>query len=294
MTRVLVTGSEGFIGKKTVSRLRSEGLNVFTLDLVGEGEKHFIGDIATTPLDQIFTLASPEIVIHAAAQTDVMASFENPSRDFLTNAFGTMRLLDASRKVNVKTFVYIHSGGAIYDSNQPMPLTEDSKEKPISPYGVSKRAGENLVEVMCNKYGINWTSLALSNVYGNVIENPKGVVYEFWKRLSEHKDCQINGARVTRDFVHVDDVIDAIFSASVRPINARVNISSGSETSLLELFELICNCLGVFPTPIFMEPKAGEMLRSCLSNELARELLGWKPKISISEGMTSSFPNKDN
>lgn len=293
MNSVIVTGSEGFLGKKIVSRFRSEGLNVYTFDLTGAGEKHFVGDIATAPLDEMLTLASPDLVVHAAAQTDVMTSFENPTRDLMTNSLGTLRLLEASHKVGVKNFVYIHSGGAVYDSNQPMPLTEKSREKPISPYGVSKRAGEDLVAVLCNRYGMNWTSLALSNVYGDVRENLKGVVYEFWNHLSQNLQCQINGTGVTRDFVYVDDVIEAIFLASTHPINTRVNISSGSESTLIEVYEIICHCLGVFPKPILLEPRAGEISRSRMSNALAKELLGWQPKISILEGISRSLPGQE-
>ena len=293
MTRVLVTGSEGFLGKKTVTRLKREGYIVYTLDIVGSGEKHYVGDIAVIDLDPIFSDAAPEIVVHTAAQTDVMRSFEDPGRDFLTNAYGTLRLVNASQKIKVKTFVYIHSGGAVYDSNQSMPLSEHSSEKPISPYGVSKRAGENIVQIMCKQNGINWASLALSNVYGNVHENPKGVIYEFWKRLIDQRECQINGLETTRDFIHVDDVIEAIFLAFANPPNVRVNISSGVETSLLELHELICKVLGISQKARIMNPREGEVLRSCLSNKLADQLLHWKPKMSISDGLVSAFSERE-
>jgi UDP-glucose 4-epimerase len=294
MTQVLITGSEGFIGKKTVLRFQREGYDVYTLDLQGSGEKHFAGDISSFDLDEIFKAASPEIVIHTAAQTDVMTSFRDPENDFLTNSYGTLRLMSASKTFGVKTFIYIHSGGAVYDSSQPMPLTERSVEKPVSPYGISKQAGENYVQVISTHHGINWASLALSNVYGDVDENPKGVIFEFWKRLTVHEECQINGSDVTRDFIHVDDVVDSIYLATLNPPNSRINISSGTEISLLNLYELICDCMEVSQKPKIMKPRNGEVLRSCLSNKLAKELLGWEPKVSISSGISRALLAKEN
>jgi UDP-glucose 4-epimerase len=289
MTRVLVTGSEGFIGKKSVLRFRHQGYDVYTLDRVGSGEKHYVGDIATLELNGIISAVLPEIIVHTAAQTDVMSSFADPEQDFLTNAYGTLRLLMASQEFNVKTFVYIHSGGAVYDSNQPMPLSEISLEKPISPYGVSKSTGENFVRIMCSYHGINWASLALSNVYGDFKENPKGVIFEFWKGLTTQQECQINGTQVTRDFIHVDDVVEAILLSTIRPPNRRVNISSGIEISLLETYELLSDLLGVSQNVRMEPPRSGEVLRSCLNNALASELLKWKPKISMKEGLSRAL-----
>jgi UDP-glucose 4-epimerase len=289
MTRILVTGSEGFIGKKSVSRFRDEGYDVYTLDRVGSGEKHYVGDIAVLELNEIFGAVRPEIIIHTAAQTDVMFSFADPARDFLTNAYGTLRLLIASQEFNVKTFVYTHSGGAVYDSNQTMPLSENSLEKPISPYGVSKSSGENFVRVMCTRFGMNWASLALSNVYGSFKENPKGVIFEFWKGLTSRQECKINGSQVTRDFIHVDDVVDAIFLSVIKPPNRRLNISSGTETSLLEAYELLSDQLKVSQKVNIDPPRSGEVLRSCLSNVLASEFLNWKPKISLEQGLSKAL-----
>jgi UDP-glucose 4-epimerase len=287
VSRILVTGSEGFIGKKAVERFREDGHDVFTLDILGSGNQHFVVDLIGDDLQRLFEECRPELVIHTAAQTDVSKSFEDPLRDFQINVLGTLNLLLACQKI--ETFVYLHSGGAVYDSSANLPLTEESNEFPISPYGASKRAAEDLVRIICEKYSISWTSLALSNVYGNVSENPKGVVYQFWRNLKSNKVCEINGPNVTRDFVYVEDVVEAIVLASSAKLNTRLNISSGQEISLIELYDLICKVMGMGGAPILLEERKGDVTRSCLSNARAKSLLNWMPKTSLSQGLSKSL-----
>jgi UDP-glucose 4-epimerase len=287
VSRILVTGSEGFIGRKAVERFRQGGHEVFTLDVLGSGEQHFVVDLVCDDLKRIFEICRPELVIHTAAQTDVSKSFEDPIRDFEINVLGTLNLLLASQKI--KTFIYLHSGGAVYDSNATLPLTEKSNEFPVSPYGASKRAAEDIVRIICEKNSISWTSLALSNVYGDVIDNPKGVIYQFWHNLMSNKSCEINGPSVTRDFVHVEDVVDAIVLASSAKLNTRLNISSGHEISLIELYDQICEIMGMETPPILRKERKGDVTHSCLSNARAKSLLNWAPKTSLAEGLNKSL-----
>ena len=287
MTRVLITGSEGFIGKKAVERFRNDGHDVSTLDVLGSGHQHFLVDLACGDLKKIFEACRPELVIHAAAQTDVSRSFDDPRRDFESNVLGTINLLLASRKV--ESFIYLHSGGAVYDSSANLPLTENSVECPVSPYGASKRAAEDLVRIICERHSISWTSLALSNVYGSVRENPKGVIYQFWRNLMSNQACEINGPDVTRDFVYVEDVVEAIVLASSAKLNTRLNISSGKEISLIELYSLICEEMGKEDKPILLEERKGDVTRSCLSNARAKSLMNWTPKTSLTQGLNMSL-----
>lgn len=287
MARVLVTGSEGFIGKKTVERFRKDGHDVFTLDVLGSENQHFLIDLVTDNLKSVFDTCRPELVIHTAAQTDVSRSFDDPRQDFEINVLGTINLLQAGQEI--KNFIYLHSGGAVYNSNANLPLTENSDELPVSPYGASKRAAEDLVRIICEKHSISWTSLALSNVYGSVRENPKGVIYQFWRNLMLNQVCEINGPDVTRDFVYVEDVVEAIVLASNANLNTRLNISSGKEISLIELYSLICEEMGKKNKPIFLEERNGDVTRSCLSNARAKSLLNWSPKTSLIQGLKLSL-----
>jgi len=285
MKSILVTGSEGFIGRQATVSLRRLGFNVSTLDILPGGENHFQADIFDVDLKAIFSEAKPEVIIHGAAQVSVPQSFVNPKRDLEVNGIGTLRVALAALESGCKNVVYLASGGAIYDSNEPMPLTEESRERAVSPYGASKNLGENYTRILSEKFKSSWTSLALSNVYGGPELCAKGVIYEFWKSLSNNQQPIINGAHVTRDFVHVNDVVRAIVLAIERPTNTRVNISSGTETSLIALFNLVKTILNVDLEPILLDPIVGDVQRSCLDNSLAKELLRWSPEIGLKEGL---------
>ena len=175
-----------------------------------------------------------------------------------------------------------------------MPLTERSPERPVSPYGLSKRLGEDYVRVLSAKAGTSWTSLALSNCYGQVEDHQRGVIFQFWKALSEERVPTIYGPDVTRDFIHVSDVVAAILKAIENPINTRVNVSSQTEISLLDLYRKIATIIKSEIEPNILSSKSGDVLRSSLSNQKAKELLGWKPLINLESGLEISLPRAGN
>ena len=294
MAKVLVTGSSGFVGRYLVNALRKLGHEVFLLDLVKGIESQTATDI--TDFNEVSNLVSqvkPEIVIHLAAQVDVLTSLIDPKSDLLTNGIGTLNIIEAAFINGCKNFCYIHSGGAIYDSNSNLPLSERSPELPQSPYGLTKNLAEGYVRIFAEKNGAQWSSLALSNCYGPIDEHGRGVIYNFAKALSSGTTPVIYGKDVTRDFIFVSDVVDAICLAVSKPTNMRVNISSNSETSLLELYFEIAREVGDSSiNPIINEPKFGEIRRSRLSNLLAQEILGWRPKIELSKGLRLSLSGK--
>ena len=294
MKKVLVTGSKGFIGRHLVDALQGTEYEIFTLDVKNEKAGDSSVDISTADLDSIFLRIKPDVVIHLAAQVDVTESFVNPIRDLEINGIGTLKVLHASQTVGCNNFIYVASGGAIYDSDSPMPLTERSPERPVSPYGLSKRLGEDYVRVLSAKAGTSWTSLALSNCYGQVEDHQRGVIFQFWKALSEERVPTIYGPDVMRDFIHVSDVVAAILKAIENPINTRVNISSQTEISLLDLFRKIATIMRSEIEPNILSSKSGDVLRSCLSNQKAKELLGWKPLINLESGLEISLPRVGN
>lgn len=292
MQKVLVTGSSGFIGSKVVIRLRQKGYAVFTLDLLPGDENHFALDIASPEIANVFSKLKPDCVIHLAAQIDVTQSFLDPVNDLQINGFGTLNLLLNSLENSCDNFIYVHSGGAIYDSKNMLPITENGIELPVSPYGLSKQIAEGYVRTLSKQYGLGWTSLALSNCYGNLKENRKGVIYEFAMKIINQEQAKINGADVTRDFIHVDDVVSAIVLAVSRPLNQRINISSGTETSLIFLYQKIASLLGSSIEPIIQPIRNGDVIHSSLANAKARELLKWSPAVDLDIGLASSIANR--
>ena len=131
---------------------------------------------------------------------------------------------------------------------------------------------------------------ALSNIYGSVLSRKAGVIFEFWNALSKGRPPVIYGKDVTRDFLHVDDAVKAVVLASLKPTNTRVNISSSTEITLLSLYEMIRGHLGVELEPIIKAARNGEILRSCLDNTKAKNVLNWSPKINLETGIQLSIP----
>jgi UDP-glucose 4-epimerase len=291
MQTVLITGSEGFIGREAAKHMIQLGFKVFTTDLreSNYSQDHRVADLSNVNCWVDFQDLSPDLIIHLGAQVDVRDSFINPTNDLLVNAFGTLKLLEYGISKGITNFIYINSGGAIYGAGQELPTRETQNDFPISPYGATKLIGESYVRILCSQFNVNWTSLALSNCYGPVTDHGKGVIYEFCKAVDSGEMAVINGKDVTRDFIYVGDVLRAIELAVKEPVNSRVNISSNSETSLGELYSEVCSIKKVQENCRYRDPAPGEVLRSRLDNSLARELLGWEPMTSLKEGLKLSL-----
>jgi UDP-glucose 4-epimerase len=291
MEKVLLVGGDGFIGKAVAAKLTKLGIDFEVVDIRPGGTK---ADIVKDDLEEIFQRFKPSAVVHLAAQIDVRESFVNPVHDLEVNILGTVRLLEAANKAQCRNFVYIASGGAIYDSEGILPHKENANQLPVSPYGVSKGAAEEYVRVLSTRYGSQWSSLALSNCYGPVREHGRGVIYQFWRAISQKEIAKINGPEVTRDFVHVEDVADAICLAIQKPVNRRLNISSNTEISLIDLYKMIAAELGSSLAPEMHSANPGEVLRSKLDNSLALKLLGWAPRIDLEAGIKTALRSNGN
>jgi UDP-glucose 4-epimerase len=290
MPRILVTGSEGFIGSRLASKL-GDSAEIYRLD-VKESinlQNFYNVDINSSKLSDVFSEIKPDVVIHLAAQISVLDSLNDPMTDLMINGAGTLNLVRTALASGVKNFCYINSGGAIYDKNSNLPISEDALTHPQSPYGASKLLGEYYVQIFCEAAGVGWSSLALSNCYGPVRAHGKGVIYQFWKAISENRIPDIFGSEVTRDFIHVDDVIAAVQCAIDRPTMSRINISSATETNLIEVFNSIKVILRSNINPNVLEPGFGEVRRSSLNNARAKLILGWEPKISFQDGLRESL-----
>jgi UDP-glucose 4-epimerase len=286
-----VTGSEGFIGKSLCKQLSQlpEQFELFTLDKVGNGHNHTCADITLNDLSGAFKQVNPEVVVHLAGNVSVSYSVSNPLEDFNLNAKGTLAVLLATKDTKCKNFVYVTSGGAIYDSTVLMPLNENSPIKPISPYGLSKLFAEGYVRVLSESRQSGWSSLAFSNVYGSVSDQKQGVIFRFWDDIRNGRRPTIFGEKASRDFIHVDDAVSALIKAIEKPVNTRLNISSNTSTKLVDLLIEIQRIMNSNVTPIIEELPNVEVEWSQLDNGKAQQLLAWSPVIDLKNGLKRSL-----
>lgn len=295
MQKVLVTGSEGFIGSAVSKYLRNLDFDVCGVDInmARPDKSNFQVDITSPNMNELIERIRPNFIIHIAAQIQVSESFINPRNDLIINAWGTLNLVQSALSNGVDNFCYINSGGAIYDQSGQLPVTESSLVKPLSPYGASKYLGEEYLRILSSENSMRWSSLALSNCYGPINIHKKGVIYSLATSITSDQAPEIYGSDVTRDFIYISDVTDAIACAMKIPSMSRVNISSGIETSLLELYKEISASLNFKKEAKISESRPGEIVRSCLSNEKARQLWGWSPKIDIKTGINLALHSKE-
>jgi UDP-glucose 4-epimerase len=282
MKRILVTGASGFISSYLIEQLKKLDYEVFLTDIrSGQFKLDCKCDINSLALDKFISRIVPDTIIHLAAQTHVVTSFENPTLDLESNVKGTVNIIQSALKVGCENFIYLNSAGAIYDYSKDFPATEETAVKPISPYGISKLMAESYLQILAKNGNLSWTSLALSNVYGSIIFN-------FYQDLKLMRDSNLWGEDSSRDFVYVDDVVKAILLAIESPQNCRINISSAKETKVSLVFDLLSEILGVKGNLILNEMRSGEILRSSVSNSKAKQLLNWRPEIDFRHGLELS------
>ncbi len=305
MASVLVTGGAGFIGSNLVDRLLGDGHEVTVIDDLSTGKLDNLADaertagerlrveradIAGDDLDGVVARAAPRVVFHLAAQIDVRHSVEDPLHDARVNLLGTVRLLEASRRSGVAKVVVTSSGGCIYGEPDlaDLPLAEDHPGHPASPYGASKRALEEYLHTYAALYGLRWTSLALGNVLGPRQDpfGEAGVVAIFGSRMLAGEPVTIFGdGEQTRDFVFVDDVVDALLLATDRGDGLRCNIGTGQRTSVNALFAALADITGYERSPEYAPGRPGELRHIALDVGLAARELGWKPRHDLREAL---------
>jgi UDP-glucose 4-epimerase len=238
---------------------------------------------------RVFDEVRPELCFHLAAQTDVRVSVERPDFDADVNVVGTLHVLEAAREHGTK-IVFSSTGGAIYGECEG-PAREDHPRAPLAPYGVSKLAGEEYIAAFNRLYGAAHVSLRFGNVYGPR-QDPKGeagVVAIFMNRLREGDAPQIFGdGTQTRDYVYVGDVVAATLAAAGHA-GGVLNVGTGVETSVLELYERIQRVAGVEGEAEFGDARPGELQRSVLDASLAKRELGWEPQHSLDEGLAETW-----
>ncbi len=297
--KVLVTGAAGFIGFHTATRLLRENLDVIALDNLSRGSRRklellekmgaetLVGDIRDRNLI-CRVLRDCDAIVHLAALISVEESFEVPDEYVDVNTRGTAVIARCCAENNVDRIVYA-STAAVYGEPKELPVKEDHPLDPLSPYGVSKLAGEQVLLLIAEKSDISCIVLRLFNVYGPG-QDPgspySGVITRFVVRALKGEPLIVYGDGFqTRDFVYVEDVVEAIMLSLRKKITGVFNIGSGKPTSILELAEQIGLVLGRQPRIIHAPPRPGDIRYSYACLDKAGEKLGFQPKIQLREGL---------
>lgn len=308
MTRVLVTGGAGFIGSTLVDRLLAEGHTVTVVDDLSTGSLSNLETARANPdarftfhrldltgdgLDEVVARSAPEVVLHLAAQMDVRRSVADPVFDATVNVLGTVKLLEAARRHDVAKLVFATSGGCIYGepAEADLPIDESYDGHPESPYGASKRGVEEYFHTYAALYGLRWTSLALGNVYGPRQDpaGEAGVVSIFGGRMLRGEPVTIYGDGLqSRDFVFVDDVVDAFVRAMGAGDGLRLNIGTGQRTSVQQLFDTLATIIGYEQAAAYAPERPGELRHIALDTSAAAAALGWKPWTGLTEGLSAT------
>jgi UDP-glucose 4-epimerase len=304
--KVLVTGAAGFIGSHVVDRLLRDGHSILGFDDLSTGREDNLaaarssgrfelrlGDVASSRDRDDLVAFAPDVVCHLAALADVRQSVADPVSDARVNILGTIEMLEVARLAASRTFVFVSSGGSIHGTPARWPVTETAPLAPESPYAASKAAAELWLRTYRSLYGLRWTSLALANVYGprQRHDGEGGVVSIFAAALAAGRTATIFGdGSQTRDFVYVGDVADAFASAVAAPgCDTRMNVGTGAETSVLELYHALAALAGVASEPVFAPARLGELQRSALDAGLARRTLQWVPASELEVGLARTL-----
>ncbi|HEX5019103.1 MAG TPA: NAD-dependent epimerase/dehydratase family protein [Candidatus Binatia bacterium] len=294
--KIVVTGGAGFIGSNIVDAYLEEGHEVHILDDFSTGQKSNLNrkaelhevDITDPRAARVIERIKPDAMSHHAAQMDVRHSVADPTFDARVNIIGFITLLEAAKNAGVKKVIFASSGGAVYGEQDVFPAPEDHVTRPASPYGVSKRAGELYLSYYQQTFGLPYIALRYANVYGprQSAKGEAGVVAIFLTLLLAGKTPVINGdGGQTRDYVYVGDVVAANVNAVSSSFVGAVNVGTGVETDVISLFQHLRRAVGSEIQAVHGPAKTGEQRRSSLDARRATEVLGWRPRMALADGL---------
>jgi len=315
--RTLVTGGAGFIGSHLTDALLARGDEVTVLDNLSTGKLENLeaalangadlieGDILEKEfVEETVQAVKPHVVFHLAAQGEVQRSIEEPAFDASVNVVGTVNLIEAGKDIGLDRFVFASTGGAIYGegSRIDLPAVETETTAPLCPYGLSKLAGEQYLELYRRMYMFNSVALRFGNVYGPR-QSPKGeagAVAIFGELLLAGKNPVVFGdGTQTRDFIYIDDLVDAILTAARTDVEGPINLGSGQETSILGLLDGLREAGAALngdgpPAATAFEPefdrgRPGEVKRIAIDPGRAGRELGWNPTTPLGDGLRETL-----
>jgi UDP-glucose 4-epimerase len=296
--RVLVTGGAGFIGSTVVDRLLAEGHAVDVVDDLSTGRldnlaearadrshelsiHHF--DIRHPEVVDIVAKREPEVVFHLAARRDA-----DEVTDAEVTILGTLRIIEGALAAGTRKIVFA-STGSVYGAVDQLPIRENVAQRPLSPHAVSKKAATDYLAAARELHGLEFSALALSTVYGP--RHTRGPVANFVRALFAGEPATVVGdGRQTRDFLYVDDAVDALVRAAERGSGLLVNVGTGRETAVLDVHRLLAEQVGTTSADVVSEPEPpGHLHRCALDAGRARIHLGWSPWTSLEDGLAETL-----
>lgn len=306
--RILVTGGAGFIGSNVVDGYIRAGHEVVVVDNLFTGKKSNLNpkatfyemDIRSPQIHEVFAREKPEILNHHAAQISVPASVSDPLFDADVNLKGFLNLLENAVKHRIRKVVFISSGGAIYGEAEEYPTSERYLPKPLSPYAITKLCSEFYLGYYRHQHGLEYTILRYANIYGprQIPQGEAGVVSIFMTNLLEGKPSVLNHfpdepKGMIRDYCFVGDVVKANLRALTKGGGDFFNIGTGKETRTLDLYQAIFEAVKEIKPGLpealshlsRQTARPGDIRRSCLVAEKAREGLGWVPETALEQGI---------
>jgi len=303
--KILVTGGAGFIGSHLVDRLIKEGHRVVVVDNLSTGKKEnlnprakfYKADICGSKISQIFKKEKPQIVFHYAAQIDVRKSVEDPIEDAKINILGSLNIIQSfchlSSVISHKSkIIFASTGGAIYGDADIVPTPESYPEYPLSPYGIEKLIVDKYLNYYYKTFNLPYISLRLGNIYGPR-QNSKGeagVIAIFSDKMLAGGQPIINGSgNQTRDFVYVDDVVEASTLAFKKNKVGVFNIGTAKETDVNTIFKKLKELTGSNCKIVHGSAMPGEQKRSCLDFKKAKRELKWSPKYDLENGLKKTI-----
>jgi UDP-glucose 4-epimerase len=299
MQRILITGGAGFIGSHVAELMAAQGHEVAVVDNLSTGRREFVPaaaqffpyDIKDEKTYDLILDWSPQVIIHHAAQMSVQVSVKDPVADARDNILGSLNILNAAARARVRKFIFASTGGAMYGDDAPVPAKETDLARPESPYGIAKLSVEHYLHFYHREHGIVPVSLRYANVFGPRQNGlgEAGVVAIFIEKFLAGEQPVINGDGLqTRDFTFVGDIAQANLKALAYPQAGTFNIGTGKETDIRTIYQLLQKLLGSPKGPVHGPAKPGEQRRSSLNCDLAREVLGWQPSISLEQGLAGT------
>lgn len=309
-TRILVTGGAGFIGSHVVNMLLNAGYEVRVIDNLSTGKLANIRDCVKSGKVDLFRgdiresevvrkcVDGVDAVIHLAAITSVTFSLGHPSLTFETNVMGTLNLLNSCLEENVKRFI-LFSSCSVYGEPMYLPIDENHLTHPVTPYAESKLVAERYCGIFQEEHGLETAILRLFNVYGprQGLSDCSGVVAQFVEQVRRGLPLVICGdGSQTRDFVHVWDVAEAVLRAlkNENVAGEIFNIAYGKPYSLNELAKTVLEVADVDLDIVYDKPRVGDLKHSFADISKARELLGYRPKLPLENGLQALFWGFDN
>jgi UDP-glucose 4-epimerase len=298
--RVAVTGGAGFVGSHVSDAFVARGDEVLVVDDLSTGKRDNVSagaelrelDVADgEALQAELSAFRPDLICHLAAQASVTVSVSDPDLDFASNVRGTFNVCQTAAALGAPV-VFASTGGALYGNEAPIPTDETCVPQPLAPYGASKLAGEAFVATQARYHGLAHVVLRLGNVYGPR-QNPHGeagVVAIFSDRLLRGEPPVVYGeGRPTRDYVHVSDIARAFVLAAESRAPGTFNVGWGQEVSVLQLLEELQRAAGTNVEPDLQPLRPGELDRSAIDSSAAAAALGWRPEISLADGVADTY-----